>query len=286
MEGTEYDIWRGRNPDLCRTMKAPQLGVQRRAIINGKSLTKEMRTTIETTVDDVINRRTAENGTDTNIEHHQTPIPSAHPTDAPPVIPESPNEDDDTSYFTDELRVAYHIWKDRPHTEREKLKTFALSKVNRAKLADMNVAIEELQRTEDIVGMPELNTLSYTAARLLAGVCKPHDPQDVPKQRDPDHDLMMKIKRTRQWIGRLTAVIQSGKITMKVKALLKGKSTQTVLTTYKMRLASQCKKLRTKVARRRRFHNNKLHRYKVKALYQQLRYGETKSVNPPPPKMR
>ena len=131
--------------------------------------------------------------------------------------------------------------------------------------------------------MSDLNALHYTAARLLTGIRKPHDPTVVPVQRDPDHALQMKIRRTRQWIGRLTAVLQSGKMSTKVKAiLLNGKSVQTALTTYKMRLASQCKNLRTKVARRRRFNNNKLHRYKVKALYQKLRYGDSPGVKAPP----
>ena len=84
--------------------------------------------------------------------------------------------------------------------------------------------------------------------------------------------------------GRDTTV-KSGKISPKVERLLHfdDKSPQTMLTTYKIRLAAQCTKLRTNLNARQRFHNNKLHRYKVKALYSKLRYGDSPGVKAPPP---
>ena len=174
--------------------------------MNGKTLTDKMRATIEKAVDREIGKETVE-GNDLNIAHHQMPITSI-PSDAtPPSIPLSPTVEKERSQYSEALRASYHIWRERPHTERDKLKTFALSKVNRGKIAAMNVALADLLETDDIVEMSDLNALHYTAARLLTGIRKPHDPTVVPGQRDPDHALQMKIRRTRQWIGRLTAVL-------------------------------------------------------------------------------
>ena len=147
----------------------------------------------------------------------------------------------------------------------------------------MNLALAKLVESERIMKMTDLNCLQYVAARMMLGCSKPRDPtKDQPTPRDPDHALKVKIERTRQWIGRLTAAIASKTISSKVKALLQGKEVQTVLTTYKMRLATQCKNLRTKLSRRKCFNNNKIHRFKVKALYHQMRHGENPGVKSPP----
>ena len=49
-----------------------------------------------------------------------------------------------------------------------------------------------------------------------------------------------------------------------------------------MYLAALSKRLRAKVSQRRRFHNNKMHKHKVKALYAAFRYGDSGGVTTPP----
>ena len=71
----------------------------------------------------------------------------------------SPEVEKEPSKYSEALRASYHIWRKRPHTDREKLKTYALSKVNRENIAAMNVALEDLLETDDIVEMSDLNAL-------------------------------------------------------------------------------------------------------------------------------
>ena len=71
-------------------------------------------------------------------------------------------------------------------------------------------------------------------------------------------------------------------MTEKVKNLLNNKPIDTVLASYRMRLAAISKSMRTKKSQRNRYQNNKLYRHNQKAFYTKLRDGKSTKISKPP----
>ena len=267
-----YKLWRERNPLLCRTMDVGKLDNQRRSVM--RTMTEIELSAVETSVLEYI-RAEEERTEDLNSPE----IPTNY---LPPVLDEA--NKNTTPAHKKELLVAYDLWKRRPLSDRKRPKTFSLSPKHKETLAEVNEALASI--IVDMgpnVTMVELNTLQYATAVTIAGASQTGDNKPVAEPtKDPDARIKTQIERTRKWLARLTSVAKGSKMTHKVKSILKKRTVQAAIQSYRMRLAAMCKTLRTKQNNRNRFRNNKLHRFKVKSLYSKFRYGESAGITSPP----
>ena len=157
-----------------------------------------------------------------------------------------------------------------------------MSNKNKERLRDMNMILTEFLTSSPKLSITELNTLHYSAAVVLAGAVR--KPTQLRSRKDPDSWIKEQIEKVRKWIGKLTATSKNNKLTQKVRKFIGNRPIISVLIEQKMKLAALAKKLKVRVANRKRYTNNKLFRHNKKAFYTNLRTKDklpTENNDPP-----
>ena len=136
------------------------------------------------------------------------------------AIPETEplEEDKIKSKLYDNIFVTFNKYKERPMCERGG--AINLTQESRETLEGFNKILTKFIEDREDITLIESNAPHYLDALVISSVNSINTKQDTPEFY-LDQTTNLKIKKIRKSIGRLTAANKSGKMTKKVKTLLK-----------------------------------------------------------------
>ena len=153
---------------------------------------------------------------------------------------EPSEKDEKESKVYDDILLTFNRYEDKPMCERMKTKTIKLTQENRETLEGVNGILTEFIENQEDMTLTELNALYYSVTIIISGVNSNNIKRYTP-EFDLDQTTNLKIEKIRKSFGRLKVANKCGKMTKKVKTILKEKPIERMLVTYRMYLSSACK---------------------------------------------